>query len=63
MTCQADEEQARNKNAGSNVNNLKYAGDNILMAENEEELRSLLMKVKEVRHKVYMLYDFSYMTF
>ena len=52
MTCQADEEQARNKNAGSNINNLKYAGGNILMAKNEEELRSLLMQVKEENEKL-----------
>ena len=50
MTCQADEEQARNKKA-EQINNLKYAGDNILMAKNEQELRSLLMKVKEESEK------------
>ena len=33
--------------AGRNINNLRYADDTILMAENEEELKSLLMKVKE----------------
>ena len=42
-----DESQARIKIAGRNINNLRYADDTILMAENEEELKSLLMKVKE----------------
>ena len=42
-----DHSQARIKNAGRNINNLKYAGDTTLMAESEEELKSLLMKVKE----------------
>ena len=40
------------KIAGRNINNLRYAGDTILMAESEEELKSLLMKVKEEREKV-----------
>ena len=38
--------------AGRNNNNLRYADDTILMAESEEELKSLLMKVKEEREKV-----------
>ena len=42
-----DEEQAGIKIAGRNINNLRYADDTTLMAENEEELKSLLMKVKE----------------
>ena len=42
-----DEAQAKNKIARRNINNLRYADDNTLMAENEEELKSLLMKVKE----------------
>ena len=42
-----DEVQAGIKIAGRNVNNLRYADDTILMAESEEELKSLLMKVKE----------------
>ena len=46
------EAQARIKIAGRNVNNLKYADDTTLMAENEEELMSLLMKVKEESEKV-----------
>ena len=41
-----DETQARIKTAGRNINNLRYADDTTLMAENEEELKSLLMKVK-----------------
>ena len=39
--------QARIKIAGRNINNLRYADDTTLMAESEEELKSLLMKVKE----------------
>ena len=42
-----DESQARIKIAGRNINNLRYANDTTLMAESEEELKSLLMKVKE----------------
>ena len=42
-----DEAQAGIKIAGRNIINLKYANDTTLMAENEEELKSLLMKVKE----------------
>ena len=42
-----DEVQAGIKIAGRNTNNLRYADDTTLMAENEEELKSLLMKVKE----------------
>ena len=42
-----DKAQAGDKMAGRNINNLRYADDTILMAESEEELKSLLMKVKE----------------
>ena len=42
-----EEAQTGIKNAGRNINNLRYADDTTLMAETEEELRSLLMKVKE----------------
>ena len=42
-----DESQARIKISRRNINNLRYADDTILMAESEEELKSLLMKVKE----------------
>ena len=47
-----EEAQARIKIAGRNINNLRYAGDTTLMAEGEEELKSLLMKVKEESEKV-----------
>ena len=46
-----DEVQAGIKIARKNINNLKYAGDTTLMAENEEELKSLLMKMKEESEK------------
>ena len=46
-----DEAQAGIKIAGRNVNNLRYADDTTLMAESEEELKSLLMKAKEGRGK------------
>ena len=42
-----DEAQAGIKNAGRNINNLRYADDTGIMAENEEELKSLLVKVKK----------------
>ena len=42
-----DEVQAGTKIAGRNINNLRYADDTTLMAESEEELKSLLIKVKE----------------
>ena len=44
-----DETQAGNKIDGRNINNLWYADDTTLMAENEEELKSLLMKLKRVK--------------
>ena len=47
-----DEAQARIKVAGRNINNLRYPDDTTLMAESEEELKSLLMKVKEESEKV-----------
>ena len=46
-----EEAQAGIKIAGRNINNLRYADDTILMAESEEELKSLLMKVKEKSEK------------
>ena len=46
-----DKAQARIKTARRNINNLKYAGDTILMAESKEKVRSLLMKVKEETEK------------
>ena len=47
-----DEAQAGIKIAGRNINNLRYADDTTLMAQSEEELKSLLMKVKEESEKV-----------
>ena len=47
-----EETQTGIKIAGRNINNLRYADDTTLMAENEEELKSLLMKVKEESEKV-----------
>ena len=46
-----DKAQAGIKIAGRNIDNLRYAGDTTLMAESEEELKSLLMKVKEESEK------------
>ena len=47
LNARLDEAQAGIKTAGRNINNLRYADDTILMAENEEEVKNLLMKVKE----------------
>ena len=47
QNARRDEAQARIKIAGRNINNLRYADDTTLTAESEEELKSLLMKVKE----------------
>ena len=47
-----DEAQAGIKTAGRNINNLRYADDTTLMAESEEQLKSLLMKMKEESEKV-----------
>ena len=52
QNARLDEEQAGIKNAGRNINNLRYADDTTLMAENKEELKSFLMKVKEKGEKV-----------
>ena len=49
-----DEAQAWNNIAGRNNNNLRYADNTNLMAESEEELKSLLMKVKEESEKTYL---------
>ena len=51
-TAGMDEAQAGIKTAWRNINNLRYADDTTLMAESEEELKSLLMKVKEESEKV-----------
>ena len=47
-----EEAQAGIMIAGRNINNLRYTGDTTLMAENEEELKSLLMKVREENEKL-----------
>ena len=47
-----EEAQAGIRTAGRNINNLRYADDTTLMAESEEKLKSLLMKVKEESEKV-----------
>ena len=50
--AELEEAQAGIKNVGRNINNLRYVDDTILMAESEEELKSLLMKVKVESEKV-----------
>ena len=50
--AELEETQAGIKTAGRNINNLRYADDTTLMAESEEKLKSLLMKVKEESEKV-----------
>ena len=50
--AEQDKAQAGIKIAGRNINNLRYADDTTLMAESEEELKSLLMKVKEESEKL-----------
>ena len=50
--AELEEAQAGIKIAGRNINNLRYADDTTLMAESEEELKSLLMKVKEESEKL-----------
>ena len=52
-----DEVQAGIKIARRNINNLRYADDTTLMAESEEELKSLLMKVKEESEKIGLKFD------
>ena len=52
QNARLDEAQAAIKIAGRNINSLRYADDTTLMAESEEELKSLLMKVKELSEKV-----------
>ena len=51
LNASLDEARTRIKISGSNINNLRYAYDTILMAESKEELKSLLMKVKEESQK------------
>ena len=52
-----DEGQAGIKIAGRNINNLRYAEDTTLMAESEEELKSLLMKMKEMNEKGGLIFN------
>ena len=52
QNARLDEAQAGIKIAGRSINNLRYADDTTLMAESEEELKSLLMKVKEKSEKL-----------
>ena len=54
-----DEAQAGIKISGRNINNLRYADDTTLMAENEKELKSLLMKVEEETGKVGLKFNFQ----
>ena len=51
-SCEIPQAQAGIQNAGRNINNLRYADDTTLMAESDEELKGLLMKVKEESEKV-----------
>ena len=54
QNARLDEAQAGIRIAGRNINNLRYADDTSLMAESEEELKSLLMKVKKESEKAYL---------
>ena len=54
QNAQLDESQAGIRIAGRNINNLRYTDDTTLMAESEEELKSLLMKVKEESEKSWL---------
>ena len=54
-----DDSQVRNKIARRNINNLRYADDIILMAESEEELKNLLMRVKEESEKAVLKLNFQ----
>ena len=56
-----EETQARIKIAGRNINNLRYADDTTLMAESEEKLKSLLMKVEEESEKVGLKFNIQKM--
>ena len=55
-----DEAQAGIKNAGRNINNLRYSDDTTLKAESEEQLKSLFMKVKEENEKVGLKLDIEH---
>ena len=58
QNARLDEAQAGIQIAGRNINNLRYTDDTTLMAESEEELKSLLMKVKEESEKVVLKLKF-----
>ena len=57
--AELEEAQAGIKISGRNINNLRYADDTILMAESEEELKNLLLKVKEESEKVGLKLNFQ----
>ena len=59
QNAQLDKTQAGIKIARRNINNLRYANDTILMAESEEELKSLLKKVKEASEKAGLTLNFQ----
>ena len=59
QNARLDEAQAGMKIARTNINNLRYADDTTLMAESREELKSLLMKVKEESEKYGLTLDFQ----
>ena len=59
QNARLDESQAGIKIAGRNINNLRYADDITLMAESEEELKSLLIKVKEESKKAGLKLNFN----
>ena len=60
LNVRLDEAQAGIKIVGRNINNLRYADDTTFMAESEEELKSLLMKVKKKSEKVGLKLKFSF---
>ena len=57
QNARLDETQARIKTAGRNINNLRYVDDNSLMAESEEGLKSLLLRVKEENEKAALKFN------
>ena len=57
MNARLDESQARIKTAGRNINNLRYADDNSPMAESEEGLKNLLLRVKEENEKAALKFN------
>jgi len=57
VNARLDESQARIKTAGRNINNIRYADDNSPMAESEEGLKSLLLRVKEENEKAALKFN------